>query len=48
MDYVLEGMKNVINMQEVKDRQEDVEIQPNCHFTIKPIMHPCFIKLDNG
>jgi hypothetical protein len=25
-----------------------VEIQVNCHFTIKPIKIPRFIKIDNG
>lgn len=36
------------NIAEIKEQEEDVEIQTNCHFTIKPIKVPRFIKIDNS
>lgn len=36
------------NMTEIKEREEDVEVQVNCHFTIKPIKVPRLIKIDNN
>ena len=47
-DFVLEGFKKLTNMSEIKEKEEDVEVQVNCHFTIKPIKVPRLIKIDNN
>lgn len=47
MGFVIEGLKKLTNIGEIKSTEEAVEIQPNCHFTIKPIKVPRFIKIDN-
>lgn len=48
LGFLLEGIKKMANLAELKEQEEDVEVQVNCHFTIKPIQHPRLIKCDNG
>jgi hypothetical protein len=47
MDFVVVNLKKLTNMGEVKESEEDVEVQTNCHFTMKPIKVPRLIKIDN-